>query len=163
MLQYWHDNEVIEPMSRDPVVYSDDELKVARLLAPFGRLQVSIGTLRALAWVMRLILVEDESVPSRVAQMYKQVKAGKKGYLFVSPAQHSTADSDDARAEPWLWTEACNDLENDRAGRCIANLLTDHGAENPVVVVDVHYAVNTEMSKDKPWNDPKELKASAKR
>lgn len=84
-VQYWHDKEIIIPLSKSPVVYSDDELRIVRLLSGFGRVASAISVIKEMARVFRLIMEEDSSVPSSVSLAFSEAMKGQKAYFLIAP------------------------------------------------------------------------------
>lgn len=136
-VQYWHDQKIIHPLSRDPVVYSEDELILTRMLAPFGRIPATIATIRWLAVAFRLILQKDKSVPPRVANAAELARKGKGGFLIASPELMSDGET------PWVWTYGVQGAHQigDQVGRIL-----DQCPGAAVIVVDLGYAFNTAIS-----------------
>ncbi|QTL03161.1 hypothetical protein J5J86_20780 [Aquabacter sp. L1I39] len=141
-VQYWHDQSIIIPISRSPVVYSDEELLLVRLLAPFDHLSCAVGAIRELARIFRLCLSRDGSVPPDVAQAFSNARDGDEGYFMMAPEMIGTNRSDPKSF--WIWTAGA--VSKSQAAKSIFSLNYNARANLAVVMIDLQYALNSSVT-----------------
>ena len=137
-LQYWHDRGVITPASRTPVVYGDDELILARLLAPFAHTTASVGTISMLSELFKMVLSGDSSVPADVAKAFAHAKANKEGFFVIALELEQGKEG-----TVWPWTRGAIN-ETALANAVIA--LTEWRPNLPVTIINLGYALNPAMT-----------------
>ena len=84
-VQYWHDRQVIQPINEEPLVYSDSELVLVRILAALTQSKPTVAWIKGMARILRLCIEGDASVPADVAGAFEDAKNGKPAYFGVAP------------------------------------------------------------------------------
>jgi hypothetical protein len=92
-VQYWHDKGVIEPLSRDPLVYSDDELVLVRILAALTQSKPAIQIVTRLGELLHLCMVSDETVPADVRGAFEAAERRESAYFGISWETKSDGES----------------------------------------------------------------------
>ena len=136
-VQYWHDQGVLEPLSRSPLVYSDEELRLVRVIAPFARWTPSISAIRWLAHNIRLALASDSSVPANVLRAFEDGRAGRPAYFIVAPEINQDEEID------WTWTDGAHDHWS--IGASVSRMLQGRPELSPTVI-DLGFALDIRLS-----------------
>lgn len=135
-LQYWHDKEVIRPLSQSPVVYSDDELILVRIMAALTQSKPTITWISELADVLRLCIKGDESVPGGVARAFEAASQGKVAFLGITPSLMSDGTS--------IWPHTFGAIGEPRLQLAIVESLNRH-PNLALSLVDLKYCFDLKI------------------
>lgn len=132
-IQYWHDKGVIIPINLEPLVYSDNEVRLSRILAAMYQSKPSIQFVGELSKVLSLCLEGDGSVPEDVAKAFSAAAQGEKAYLILRPQLIGKMVNDF-----WIWAFGAVGLSEMQ--NTVAEQLSDEKHRNlQISVIDLTY------------------------